>query len=157
MVEKTIGKHYHICCPKYDKNRYISVVQGWCTYGNEDDKLEIMGLLTRDEKRSDSVVGWLTAEEVFNRIKKHLKRNINIIGMKFGRLTIISEKYKYNIGKNNRGHRVLVCKCDCGNTAEIRKGNVLSGVTRSCGCLRSEICRSRIETVRKNRCKNESK
>lgn len=39
------------------------------SYGREADKIEIMGLLTDEESEYDSVVGWLTAEEVFERIK----------------------------------------------------------------------------------------
>ena len=33
-----------------------------------------MGLLTKKESKGDSVLGYLTAEEVFKRIKKHLKK-----------------------------------------------------------------------------------
>lgn len=52
-------------------NRLVSVVEGIGTYGNKLDLLEIMGLLTPEEKQSDSVVGYLTAEEVFRRIKEN--------------------------------------------------------------------------------------
>ena len=54
----------------YDENmvRLVSVIQGRGTYGAEDNKLEIMGLLKEGET-SDDVVGWLTAEDVFDRIK----------------------------------------------------------------------------------------
>ena len=48
-----------------------SVIQGTCTYGGLENKLEIMGLLTEEEAENDSVCGWLTAEDVFQRIKAH--------------------------------------------------------------------------------------
>ena len=51
----------------------ISIVQGYGTYGEEDDLLEIMGLLTEEEEKIDSVTGYLTAEDVFNRIVKYFK------------------------------------------------------------------------------------
>ena len=51
----------------------ISIVQGYGTYGEEDDLLEIMGLLTEEEEKIDSVTGYLTAEDVFNRIIKYFK------------------------------------------------------------------------------------
>lgn len=38
------------------------------SYGGKDGLLEIMGLLTEEEKRYDDVVGFLTAGEVFIRI-----------------------------------------------------------------------------------------
>lgn len=41
------------------------------SYGRTDDKLELMGLLTKEESECDEVEGWLTAEDVFNRISKH--------------------------------------------------------------------------------------
>ena len=45
------------------------------SYGREDDLLEIMGLLTPEEEEQDSVLGYLTAENVFERIKKHWEEN----------------------------------------------------------------------------------
>jgi hypothetical protein len=39
-------------------------------YGSEDGLLEIMGLLTPEEEGWDEVRGWLTAEDVFSRIKE---------------------------------------------------------------------------------------
>ena len=43
------------------------------SYGREADLLEIRGLMTVEEEECDSVVGDLTAENVFNRIIKHWK------------------------------------------------------------------------------------
>ena len=56
---------------KLDGSRIISVVEGSGSYGREVDKLEIMGLLTPEEAERDSVAGWVTAENVFKRIKEH--------------------------------------------------------------------------------------
>lgn len=58
--------------------RIISVVEGFGSYGFEVNRLEIMGLLTDEELDADSVVGWLSAENVFDRIKEYFengKRN----------------------------------------------------------------------------------
>lgn len=41
------------------------------SYGHDVGALEIMGLLTDEEAEQDSVVGWLDAEDVFERIRKH--------------------------------------------------------------------------------------
>ncbi len=56
---------------KNKKHRLISVIQGKYTYGGDEDLLEIMGCLTEEELKHDTVVGWLTAEEVFDRIKSN--------------------------------------------------------------------------------------
>ena len=57
--------------------RVCSVIEGYGTYGAEDDRLEIMGLLTPEEEANDTVAGWLTAEDVFSRIKKHYEETDN--------------------------------------------------------------------------------
>ena len=64
-------EHYHICYPNKDNMR-ISVVEGLGTYGREQDRLEILGGFTPWEKFShdDSPIGFLTAKNVFKRIKK---------------------------------------------------------------------------------------
>lgn len=47
------------------------------SFGGADGLLEIMGLV--DEKEiGDAVEGWLTAEEVFNRIKKHWEEHKDV-------------------------------------------------------------------------------
>ena len=67
-------KHYQLCYPKYNSGEYIcSVIQGDNTYGGNQDLLEIMGLLTEEEAKADEVKGYLTAENVFDRIQKHYK------------------------------------------------------------------------------------
>lgn len=48
-----------------------SVIQGKYSYGGDHNMLEIKGLLSDEEKAHDSVKGWLTAKNVFERIKKH--------------------------------------------------------------------------------------
>jgi len=48
-----------------------SVILTPFSYGHEEGLLEIDGLLTDEEKENDDVAGWLTAAEVFRRIKFH--------------------------------------------------------------------------------------
>ena len=64
-------EHYQICYPDKSEIRVISVIEGFGTYGAERDRLEIMGLLTPWEKYyGGSVIGGLTAQNVFKRIEK---------------------------------------------------------------------------------------
>lgn len=63
---------WQICYPEQSSEaRVCDAIEHYGSYGNASDKLELMGLLTADEKEWDSVVGDLTAEDVFNRIKAH--------------------------------------------------------------------------------------
>ena len=48
-----------------------SAIQNAGSFGNEKDLIEICGLLTDEELEENSVKGYLTAEDVFNRIKEH--------------------------------------------------------------------------------------
>lgn len=58
----------------YDKDgdEVLSAICHYDSYGFEQFKIEIMGLLTKSEQKHDSVVGWLTAKNVFKRIQKYL-------------------------------------------------------------------------------------
>lgn len=56
--------------PDDGKEKVCSVIEHKGSYGHEDDLLEIMGLLTDGESKHDDVVGFLSANNVFERIKK---------------------------------------------------------------------------------------
>lgn len=53
-----------------NEERICDVIQHCGSYGNRQDLLEIMGGLTEEEQENDSVLGYLTAEEVFKRFKQ---------------------------------------------------------------------------------------
>lgn len=58
----------------------------------------------------------------------------NIIGQKFGRLTVIEA---LNIKKGDS--IIHKCICDCGNIISIPKSYLMQGKYKSCGCLRRDI------------------
>ena len=60
-----------------DETVVCSVIEHAFSYGNQVDRLEIMGLLTKEELEHDSVKGWMTAQAVFARIYKHYKGGFN--------------------------------------------------------------------------------
>lgn len=64
---------YPVCRPSY--KCVMDAIQTSGSYGREQDLLEIMGLLTPEEEEYDDVAGYLTAENVFERIKKHWEEN----------------------------------------------------------------------------------
>lgn len=49
----------------------MDAIEMFGSYGAHEDKLEIQGLLTPEEDEYDSIAGYLTAENVFERIKNH--------------------------------------------------------------------------------------
>lgn len=68
---------YHIYYPskviwQSDDRDFCFVAEGDFSYGGDENLLEIIGLLTPEEREYylDDVIGSLTAEDVFARIKK---------------------------------------------------------------------------------------
>ena len=63
---------WQVCYPTREQPELVmDAIEHYGSYGKDEDKLEIMGLLTPDEEEHDSVLGYLTAEDVFERIRKH--------------------------------------------------------------------------------------
>jgi hypothetical protein len=54
-------------------------------------------------------------------------------GTRFGRLTVIKE-----VIQKRKGYRWYLCKCDCGKRATVSNAGLVSGSTKSCGCLYRE-------------------
>jgi hypothetical protein len=57
----------------------------------------------------------------------------DIAGQRFGRLVAIEFA-----GLDNHGKAKWRCRCDCGSSCVVSRGNLLSGATQSCGCLQRE-------------------
>ena len=53
-----------------EEKRVADAIQHYGSYGNTENLLEIMGLI-KPEETEDSVLGHLTAEDVFNRMSEH--------------------------------------------------------------------------------------
>src|SRR5208282_4179173 len=71
----------------------------------------------------------------------------NIIGQKFGRLTVI----KNGAGTTQTGGYNIttwICRCDCGGTKELITSSLTTGKVKSCGCLIHEVNLSVIDTLR---------
>lgn len=64
-----------------------------------------------------------------------LTKHKAMIGKRFSRLTIV--RYA---GTGNSGHRMYLCKCDCGREKILRSNHLrrIDNPTRSCGCLATE-------------------
>lgn len=87
---------------------------------------------------------------------------INLSGTRFGRLVVLSLAGRCGIGEFK-----WLCACDCGQTVSVRRTNLQTGDSQSCGCLQkartSETSRThgktgsrefRIWEAMKRRCNN---
>jgi len=61
---------------------------------------------------------------------------IDLTGQRFGRLVVLGiasyDEKTYT--------KKWLCRCDCGKKIEVSGGNLRSGHSKSCGCLRRDIC-----------------
>jgi len=67
-----------------------------------------------------------------------------MIGLTYGRLAVIRE------AGSKGGHKLVLCKCVCGNEKTIEVRFILSGNTKSCGCLNRDLARTRQRRSRVN-------
>jgi len=66
----------------------------------------------------------------------------NLVGEKVGRLVVVDNCE--HITKKGKTVAGCLCKCDCGKTKITARTNILSGQTRSCGCLIRELNETKI-------------
>lgn len=71
--------------------------------------------------------------------KQQDKIREDIIGMRFGRLTVQSYSHSQKSEKWAGYKHYYNCICDCGNTYIGERNSLKSGNTQSCGCIRSEM------------------
>lgn len=64
----------------------------------------------------------------------------DLVGTRFGRLLVLEEAQKTN------GRKSFKCQCECGNTMITLRQSLVSGNTKSCGCLLKEKTRGRFTT-----------
>lgn len=65
-------------------------------------------------------------------------RHIDYTEQKFGRVTVLSF---WKSGKFGKSH--WNCICDCGNRFQVAGASLKRGLTKSCGCLKTELVRSK--------------
>lgn len=70
------------------------------------------------------------------RTDSNQKRAIDLVGQKFGRLTVLEK-----LPERKNEHIVWKCQCDCGNIVNVSGYCLKSGNTNSCGCYKSDRIR----------------
>lgn len=107
--------------------------------GKKIGHLTVMEYLGKSKYRCVCDCGNTTVVSAKNLTRGHTtscgcaKCGENLAGKRFGRLTAIKSIYNK---KENRAY--YECVCDCGNIVTVRRDCLLSGTTKSCGCLSKE-------------------
>ena len=61
------------------------------------------------------------------------RKLIDLRGQRFGKLTVLELAEKKN------GKTMWLCRCDCGSIITVHASSLVSGNTRSCGCLTHDL------------------
>lgn len=67
------------------------------------------------------------------------KASLSLIGLHFGKLSVVSVSHVAN-----KNHTYYRCLCSCGGRKTVYRGNLTSGQTKSCGCLKIKHGQSKI-------------
>lgn len=90
------------------------------------------------------------------------RQTIDLTGRRFGRLTVVEQDATAPSGAGRCAK--WICRCDCGNETTVYSSNLLRGITKSCGCYRSDRLKThgatksrlyRIWCTMKARCKSD--
>lgn len=108
-------------CKFYTLNGKTQNLQQWCNEFKVDRAMV-------DKRLS---LGWEFKKALFS--PKRQRDKETIIGQKFGKLKVLEF-----CGKGDNRQSKFKCLCDCGKTIIVQKNKLISGHTKSCGCLRKE-------------------
>jgi hypothetical protein len=131
LIGKTFGKLtvlYRVKNPYGRKDAYWKCK---CSCGNYH--IVMGGNLKRNKVQS---CGCLSHSKEKNEQRSKTMRNkpkYEMLNKKFGLLTVIKE-----LEQDNRGEFKYLCECECGNFTTVLGGNLRSGHTSSCGCVKSK-------------------
>lgn len=70
-----------------------------------------------------------------------MNQMIDMTGQRYGRLVVIRRIPAPP--RNRKKHTWWLCQCDCGEVSEVPRCSLVSGATRSCGCLSREATAER--------------
>ena len=77
-----------------------------------------------------------------------MRKLIINIGDIFGRLTVYGDK---SLIRNGLRCRYILCKCICGNKSKVTPSSLMSGTTKSCGCIQKESVSFNMKTHGKSK------
>lgn len=66
-------------------------------------------------------------------------KKLNLVGLKFSRLTVLSELSE----RTTSGKVQFECQCDCGKIVKVIGSKLKNGWTKSCSCLQKEAVKER--------------
>lgn len=70
-----------------------------------------------------------------------MNKNLDLTGQRFGKLVVIARDSSAPCGSGK--HIKYLCMCDCGRKVSVFSNHLKRGISKSCGCFRSESIKQR--------------
>lgn len=86
--------------------------------------------------------GYTIEEALTKPIKTNERNRVELIGKRFGKLTVTDYAGDDAIGADHNSR--WVCLCDCGNVVIVGGNKLKTGHTKSCGCYQAEVAKNRM-------------
>ncbi len=124
------GQKYERLTPLYPLEKRIKKFVVWhckCDCGNE---VNVIGShLQSGHTRS---CGCLNKEQA---IELGKSKFIDLSGQEFGQLKVLQRIGKYQSYSSKSNDIIYLCQCKCGRLTQVLRTNLVSGTTKSCGCI----------------------
>jgi len=140
-IDRRLKEHKRLLKRNKHPNKYLQ--NCWNKYGEKNFRFEIIETVNDVERLLIREQQWIDKTNCCNRkVGFNISINssapnrgkfIDLAGQKFGRLTPVE-----HIGKDKWGGTLWLCECDCGKEIIILRSSLVSGNTKSCGCLNIE-------------------
>jgi len=140
-IDRRLKEHKRLLKRNKHPNKYLQ--NCWNKYGEKNFRFEIIETVNDVERLLIREQQWIDKTNCCNRkVGFNISINssapnrgkfIDLAGQKFGRLTPVE-----HIGKDKWGGTLWLCECDCGKEIIILRSSLVSGNTKSCGCLYKE-------------------
>lgn len=85
----------------------------------------------------------MNREELLKNAKPILQdEKCELVGQRFGKLIVVKKVGTKRVGIAQKPKSLWLCKCDCGNEKVVLRSSLITGNTKSCGCLELETKRA---------------
>lgn len=81
---------------------------------------------------------------------KTMAKAIDITGQNFNGIQVIERDLEEEKRHTSKGSTYWKCKCYCGNTFTTLRSSLISGKTKSCGCLRKKVSKIHMHNLSSN-------
>jgi group I intron endonuclease len=147
-INRRLKQHMGLLKHNKHENKYMQ--NAWNKHGEENFKFEIIETIRKTRELLTREQRWLDATQCYKKaIGFNISSDVNAVGI--GRfIDITGQKFNRLTAIKYMGESKWLCKCDCKKEIIVNGDALKSGNTKSCGCLKLEMLKSRNKGYYKN-------